>query len=216
MEEKGSVKKRLEAFLKAEGVTKSEFGRIMDISPAYVASMRKSMSQEKLRRLLEHYPRLNRDWLLYGEGEMYIDDTKEEPEEPSNSVPLIPVDALAGQLTGYSEGVDPRRCPRVLSPVDSAELAIRVTGTSMEPQIPNGSLLYIRKINDRLFIPWNNPLVLDTENGVLVKVLKPCREKSDCLEALSYNPDFEPLQIPKDSIYGIYRIVAMVQEGFTF
>lgn len=40
------------------------------LSSGYVTSMRKGFGSDKLNNVLNAYPELNRDWLLYGEGEM--------------------------------------------------------------------------------------------------------------------------------------------------
>lgn len=187
----------------------------MGLSMAYLASMRKSMPEEKIMRLMELFPMLNRDWLLYGEGEMYRDPEAEEKaiDMEQYVVPLLPVEAYAGRFSMYSEGVDERRCEKIVSPVKGADFAIRVTGDSMEPRIHDGTLLFIRRINDRSFIPWGHPLVLDTENGTLLKLLYPGKNPDEYLEAMSYNEKYPALKVPTESIYGIYRVLAQVREA---
>lgn len=224
MEENSSFKERLKLFLNEEHVSKSEFARIIGVSSGYVGSMRKSMPAEKIRRILEHFPNLNRDWLLYGEGPMYKDDTVQEEEKNCDAkesggaslVPLIPVGASAGRFSMLSEGIELRDCRRITSPFPDAECAIQVEGDSMEPEIRNGTYLFLKKINSNAFIPWGHPMVLDTENGPLVKVLYPGKEDPDCIEAISYNKDYPPLQVPKYSIYNIYRIVGSYRHGRTY
>ena len=209
-----TVKDRLIQFLKAERISNSEFARRMGLSPAYVGAMRKSMPEDKVSRLIELYPALNRDWLLYGEGEMYSSpDDKAAPNREGLSeylVPLLPVEAYAGNLQMWSRGVRLADCDEVVSPVRGADFAIKVSGDSMEPFVCSGTMLYIRRINDRAFIPWGNPMVIDSENGVLVKVVLPCDDHQDCILAKSYNPKYPPITIPKDSIYGLYRVLATV------
>ncbi|MCH5226057.1 MAG: helix-turn-helix transcriptional regulator [Muribaculaceae bacterium] len=216
----GTVKERLQQFLKAEGVSGSEFSRKMGLSPAYLASMRKSMPEEKVERLMEIFPQLNRDWLLYGEGEMYRQELVDKGLEPykfhQHLVPLVPTQASAGALSLYAEGVSPEDCRRVYSPERGASIAIEVKGDSMEPNIHDGTMLFLQKINDKAFIPWGSPLVLDTENGSVVKMIFPSPKGDDFLEARSYNKDYPPYQIPVESIIGIYRIICMVSKGFTF
>ena len=213
------VKERLQEFLKAEGITASEFSRKMGLSPAYLASMRKSMPEEKVEKLTRLFPRLNRDWLLYGEGEMLrTEPISEPPVDPADrrKVPLVPTQAHAGSLALYAEGVMLRDCTMIDSPIPGAELAIRVFGDSMEPRIHSGTLLFVERINDRAFIPWGTPVVVDTENGSLVKMLYPSDEGKDFVEARSYNPAYPPFSVPKESILGIYRIMYKLTEGDTF
>ena len=214
-----SIKERLQLFLKTEGVSASEFARKMGLSPAYIASMRKSMPVDKVERLTQLFPQLSRDWLLYGEGDMYR-DLGNPDIDPHNldrhMVPLIPSQAHAGSFPDYAEGVSAEECQKVYSPRKEAKLAIRVRGDSMEPNIHDGTLLFLERINDKAFIPWGSPLVLDTENGSLVKMLYPSSKGEDYLEARSYNKDYPPFNIPTQSIYGIYRILCEMNEGVTF
>lgn len=215
----GSVKERLQLFLKEERISASEFARKMDLSPTYLASMRKSMPEEKVERLVTLFPQINRDWLLYGEGEMYRDmgNTEIDPHRlHRHMVPLLPTQAKAGSFDMYAEGVTEGDCRRIYSPNPNARLAIMVRGDSMEPKIHNGTYLFLEKINDKSFIPWGNPLVLDTENGSLVKMLFPVGDDDRYVEARSYNPNYPPFKIPTESIFGIYRIVCEMSDGFTF
>lgn len=210
-----TVKDRLLKFLQAEKISNSEFSRKMGLSPAYVGAMRKSMPEEKVAKLMELYPSLSRDWLLYGEGEMYVEShpAKAVPGDVADYiVPLLPVDAYAGNLQMWSQGVALSDCEKVVAPVKGADFAIKVSGDSMEPFVFSGMIILIKKINERAFIPWGNPMVIDTENGVLVKVVQPSKEGSSYIEAQSYNPKYPPIQIPKESVYGLYRVLATIHK----
>ena len=214
-----TVKQRLQEFLKEEGISGSEFARKMGLSPAYLASMRKSMPEEKMERLCQVFPQINRDWLQYGEGEMYRDmkGTDINPYRlDRHMVPLIPTQAKAGSFSLYAQGVTEKDCIKVYSPNRAAECSIRVNGDSMEPVIHDGTMLFLKKINEKAFIPWGSPLVLDTENGSIVKMLFPSEKGEEYLEARSYNKAYPPFQIPTESIYGIYRIICQMTEGVTF
>lgn len=215
-----TVKERLLEFLKAEGISGSEFTRKMGLSPAYLASMRKSMPEEKVERLTREFPQINRDWLLYGEGDMYRDDISQKgiPAHrlDKHLVPLIPTQAVAGSFPMYAEGVSSNDCQRIYSPFKGAECAIMVKGDSMEPEIKSGTILFIKKINDKAFLPWGTPLVLDTENGSVCKMIFPSGKGEEYVEARSFNPNYPPYPIPLESVYGIYRILGEMRGGWTF
>lgn len=74
MKDLDTVKKRLLEYLRANRISQSEFGRIMGVSRSYVSTMREGMSFDKVDKLREKFPSLNIDWLLYGEGDMTIQD----------------------------------------------------------------------------------------------------------------------------------------------
>ncbi|MDE6576748.1 MAG: S24 family peptidase [Muribaculaceae bacterium] len=217
MSQQETVKQRLLSFLKHEGISHSEFARRLGVSVAYLGAMRKSMPEEKIAKVVSLFPHLNRDWLLYGEGEMLLrkESKPVASELEEYLVPLLPVEAHAGTLQMLSEGVALADCEKIIAPRKGVDFAIRVTGDSMEPQIYGGSVLFIKRINEKAFIPWGHPMVIDTENGVLVKVVRPSQQGKDYIEALSYNSNYPPIQIPLSSLYGIYRVLCQTRATTT-
>lgn len=203
-----TVKGRLQTFLRAKRITNLEFSQLLGTASTYVNVIRKSIPEEKVMKICQIFPDLNRDWLLYGEGDMLIDDST-KPAQKEYTVPLLPVAAFAGNLQMWSKGVRLRDCAHIVSPIPNVDIAINVSGDSMEPEFHDGSTLLLRKINDRAFIPWGSPMVIDSENGVLVKCVYPGDEFS--IEARSINPAYPPIQIPKSGIYGLYRVVGSIK-----
>lgn len=215
MQKESTVKERLTEYLRKKRITQMEFTRSIDVSPTYIGAMRKGISAAKLRTIMERYPDLNRDWLLYGEGEMLKDETKEGRKAVSSEYEtlLLPVEAYAGGLQHYIDGVGASDCKRIVTPISGADFAIPIKGDSMEPRFHAGSTLLIRRINERAFIPWGHSMVIDTENGVFVKNLYPGEKNDDGEEyviAKSLNPDYPPFTIPGSSIRGIYRVLGTV------
>lgn len=64
------VKQRILDFIKYKGISIKRFEEICQLSNGYISSMRKGFGSDKLNNVLNSFPDLNRDWLLYGEGEM--------------------------------------------------------------------------------------------------------------------------------------------------
>ena len=218
MKEESTVKSRLLEYLKVKRITQTEFTKALGVSPTYVGAMRKGIPASKLKKISDLYPDLNRDWLLYGEGEMLIDVESKEREKLSEEyeVLLLPVEAFAGGLQMWSDGVRRSDCRTIISPVSGAEFAIPIKGDSMEPKFHDGSTLLIKRINERSFIPWGHTMVIDTENGVLVKNLVPDDKPEEgdqerYVVAESLNPKYPPFKIPMSSIYGLYRVMGTVE-----
>lgn len=216
MEEKSPVKRRLLEFLKEKRISQSEFSRALGVSPTYIGAMRKGVPAPKLKKISELYPDLNRDWLLYGEGEMLLKDSPRESKASTSEYEtlLLPVEACAGSLQMWSSGVRASDCRRILTPVSGVDYAIPIKGDSMEPKFHDGSTLLIKRINEKAFIPWGHPMVVDTENGVLVKNLmpsdSPAEDGEECVIAESINPKYPPFKIPMSSIYGLYRVMGTI------
>lgn len=210
-----TIKERLKEFIRYLGITVQQFENKCEFSNGYVNSIRNTPGADKIDRIIREYPNLNRAWLMTGEGEMLAHNNQNAQTTGVAShdgsdlefhlVPLVPIEALAGSLVGFSESADLARCKRITCPQE-ADLAIQVSGDSMSPEIESGTLLYLRRINERTFIPYGHTLVLDTENGVVVKKLFPS-EKEGYVTAESVNPKYPQLEIEMTSIYGIYRVI---------
>lgn len=64
------ISERLLEFIRANHLRTNEFERMCGMSNGYVKNIRKTVGVEKLERILTVFPRLSKEWLLYGEGEM--------------------------------------------------------------------------------------------------------------------------------------------------
>lgn len=135
-------------------------------------------------------------------------------EEETKRVPLIPFEAQGGQLDGFARnGVTLAQCETVPTPFKGAQFAISVRGQSMSPTYPSGCVLFISK-NIADWVEWGKVYVLDTENGVIVKQLAPSSLGNDFVCCKSFNdaPEFAPFDVPKSTIFGIYRVVGALIE----
>ena len=65
-----SVKQRLMKFLRYKDISNSVFEKTCGMANGYVNNIRVGVSPKKLESILLNYPELNRDWLIYGEGNM--------------------------------------------------------------------------------------------------------------------------------------------------
>ena len=75
---KETVKDRIMEFLNSEGIPRTRFEKSIGVSNAYLLKLRGTPKVDKLNKIYEVYPHLNKIWLLTGEGEMYSDTTNAE------------------------------------------------------------------------------------------------------------------------------------------
>ena len=124
-----------------------------------------------------------------------------------NTVPLLPIFAQAGHLTEWSEGVDESKCERVISPVKGIDMAIHIYGESMSPDIPNGSVCYVRRVTGKV-IDYGRAYILDTVDGPVVKYLRPGSDDDHILcQSANSDPKFASYEVEKSDILGMYRVV---------
>ena len=130
------------------------------------------------------------------------------------SLPLIPIDALAGKPNEDNFGVTLAECEQYTVPEFSAKGAqylLRVSGTSMLPKYNNGDLLACRKIDEITFFQWGKVYVIDTRQGILVKKLFPDKDNPQNILCVSENKDdFPPFTLPMDEIRSISIVVGVI------
>ncbi len=215
---------RIQALIKDKGLNPKTFSEMCGYErPQVMYDLLKgktmNVSAAMCEKITTAFPDVNRVWLLTGEGDMYGRSIAPDPESISNinvkEVPLVPISAIAGPITAYyEEGVDLSQCSKIISPNPSADIALPVTGDSMEPTFADGSIIFIKRINEQAFIPWGHPMVLDTENGVFIKTVMPDEENPTYIWAHSINPKYPRMHIPKYCISGYYRVLN-VTKSFT-
>ena len=184
----------------------------------------RTISANMSEKIATTFPEISKMWLQTGSGPMLEEERRqklaEQAQQPAITsdpesapeakvIPLVDTPAIAGPLHAYiSEGCDLRGCKPLVTGVTSAEVAIPVSGDSMEPDFPNGSIVLLSKINEAAFIPWGHTLVLSTENGMFIKRIMPDEADDSFIWAESINPRYPRMHIPKSSVYDMYRVVA--------
>ena len=220
------TKDRLLEFLRYKGLGQQKFEISIGMSNGWANKVGDSIRENTLKKISEVYPELNIAWLKSGvgimlnngESEETLYTTKEEQpkernqkdatEETAKMVLLLPVSAQGGSLNDFVVSVKESDCEKVVSPIRGVDFAMTVSGDSMSPEYPNGSRIFIKRINERAFIEWGKVYVLDTCNGTVIKILVPA-EKEGYVKCVSINQDpiFAPFEVAFEDIYGVYKVL---------
>lgn len=64
------VNERIKEFIKHTGLSVSRFEKMCGLSNGYIANIKHGIGAMKLEVIQSRFPELNKDWLLYGRGEM--------------------------------------------------------------------------------------------------------------------------------------------------
>ena len=214
------LQERVRQFIRHLGLTVSEFEGKVGLSNGSVSKMGDGTRRKTIDKISNSFPELSKVWLLTGEGEMLaseapeVEQTIQDNEDSEGKlIPLLPLSAEGGSLDGFDNlGVSLPDCEVIYSPIRDADMAITVSGKSMEPNYPEGCRVVVKRINHALFIEWGREYVLDTENGIVLKTLEPS-DDADFIRCISLNPDqrrYAPFEVPKESIRGVYRVHLMM------
>ncbi len=158
----------------------------------------------------------SKEWIMFGEGEMLKTLQNPPAAIPSRSsiegIPLIPIGAAAGVLSGDDVQVLEYECERFVVPTfKDAEFLMPVKGSSMIPKYNSGDIVACKRITDLLFFQWNKIYVLDTSQGVLIKRVHEDKTNPDNIVLVSDNEKYQPFAIPKDDIRSIAIVIGVIR-----
>ena len=213
-----TVKERIKAFCRTEGIAVSAFEESIGVSNGYVNAISKSIGIDRLNIIIEKYSNLNIEWLLTGRGEMHktkgvSGDTPaaENHSTSSEGIPLIPLEAMAGALTSEQTVLE-YECERYVVPAFSgADFLITVKGDSMQPTYKSGDMVACKRVPmSDLFFQWNKTYVIDTNQGPLIKRIKSGSDKTHLL-IVSDNDRYEPFELPMSAIYAVALVIGVIR-----
>ena len=172
---------------------------------------------------------LNLPWVLNGLGDQFIhgkfdketfmkeyneyyNTTHATPAtHPGEGIPLIPINAMAGVLTAEQTVLD-YECERYVVPMfKGADFLIPVKGSSMYPKYSSGDIVACQRVPmGDLFFQWNKVYVIDTNQGALIKRIKPGSDKDHIL-IVSDNEKYDPFELPYSAIHGVALVVGVIR-----
>lgn len=201
--------------------TKTDVANIMHASRPNVTAALNGDSKFLTDNFLERFNvafdnMFNIKWLMTGEGDMLSSSSSAKPQpstkvervtdDEAYKVPLVPISALGGSLNDFNLAVKRDDCETVISPIKDIDMAIKISGDSMEPEYPSGSTVLIKKINEHAFLEWGKVYVLSTCNGTVIKRLMPTDDPNKVL-CESINPKYPPFEVSLEHVYGVYIVM---------
>ena len=178
--------------------------RIVDLKSGKMAKMPYDVSEA----IIERYPQYSRSWLLSGEGSPY---SEEIAEVKPQGIPLVPVSAMAGALTGELPAVTERECERYTVPrFERADFLITVSGDSMFPKFQSGDIVACRRVPLGSFFQWHRVYVVDSEQGVLIKRVEH-GSGEDSVTLVSENREYSPIELRREEIYSLALVVGLIR-----
>lgn len=215
-----TTKERILHYIECKNIPKSKFYNDLGIKRGLLDSdkLKASVTDVVIAKILAIYKDLNINWLLTGEGNMLRTESEKEnipvahpSDSPTEGIPLIPISAMAGAFTG-EQSVLEYECERFVVPTfKGAEFLISVKGSSMYPKYNSGDIVACKRLPmDDIFFQWNKVYVLDTDQGPLIKRVKPGSDKEHVL-IVSDNERYEPFELPLNRIYHVALVIGVIR-----
>lgn len=213
---------RLYQYMEYKGLKPTALEKEIGLSNGYLGVQRKrnaDMGEGVFLKIIDNCRDINSSWLLTGEGNMLRTESEKEEnipvahpsDSPMEGIPLIPISAMAGAFTG-EQSVLEYECERFVVPTfKGAEFLISVKGSSMYPKYNSGDIVACKRLPmGDIFFQWNKVYVLDTDQGPLIKRVKPGSDKEHVL-IVSDNERYEPFELPLDRIYHVALVIGVIR-----
>ncbi len=218
-------------YIDFKGIGRTEFFETIGISPSNFKGVAKQseLGSDKVAKILATYADLSAEWLLLDEGDMiksmgegnattHAQPTPDNEDckarlatSPTEGIPLIPLNAMAGALTGETSVLE-YECDRYVVPMfKGADFLIQVKGSSMYPKYSSGDIVACQRVPmSRLFFQWNKVYVIDTDQGALIKRIKPGSTTEHVL-IVSDNEKYDPFELPLTSIHAVALVIGVIR-----
>jgi transcriptional regulator with XRE-family HTH domain len=209
--EDDQARERVQKLIHREGLSQSEFAGKIGRLQSNVSQILKGTRQIPrgfFADIMQAFPDLRKDWLLFGEGRMYESQEEPEHEHPKDTRPRLPKYVAEGHLDDYYKGDKRELCQErnVVQQFPDYEFTIILKNNRMSPKYERGDELAFKKAT---IIEWGNDYLLDTFEGPKFKRVF---DEGDSIRCVSYNRDEYPdFLIPKNLIYGYYKCVGVLR-----
>ena len=207
--------------MKIKGLNDNKVTQECGLSQGLLGQARSGKSDlgaKTIDKILNKYQDLNKTWLITGDGMMLKgeEDNNNNPiakqtSNPNEGIPLIPVEAMAGALSCDTTVLE-YECDRYVVPMfKGADFLIPVKGSSMYPKYSSGDIVACQRVDmSNLFFQWNKVYVIDTDQGALIKRIKPGHDENHVL-IVSDNDKYDPFELPYSAIHAVALVIGVIR-----
>ena len=224
MTEKG---KRIDELMTYFGLNKNSFskeiGLTNNVTIGRILNEDRDPSPKTVKMILDRFPQVNPNWLKFGEVPMIIESASINLPQPRKKIPVYDSQTIGG-VNDTVANVD--GSAKVSEEIDAgdwfpeATAAIHHYGDSMV-EYPSGSILALKRVNDRRLIINGRNYVVETTEYRITKQLQ--YNGGDFIMAYSTNtetyPDgnliHSPIKIPVETVRHIDLVLGCVTKEYS-
>ena len=193
----------------------------------------KRVSVDVVVRFLAEFPEVSPDWLLTGQGDMLKKSVNVIPRArniitiqgregseklyPLSCFKLYDMNVSAGFSRLFSDDGGQSAIGTISIPnMPKCDGAVRIVGDSMYPLLKSGDIIAFRKISNIESILYGDIYILqleqDSDISVVVKYVKKSEKGEEYLNLVSYNKEYDPMDVRKDSITGLAKVIISIRQ----
>lgn len=197
---------RLEQVVKWAGLSVNSFGREIGLARSETLYQIKrgnnGISRDLAETICRRYPQVSKAWVLAGEGQMLLDGL------------ILKISRVPFYDSDVEECVlklnESERAGEIMLPMfDGCDFAAVYYGSAMSDDVAAGSVVVLKKADIDGVLPGEIYLVV-SENFVVLRRVRQASDKSMLRLEASVSQERESIEIPRESVGSIYRLVGVV------
>ncbi|WDF64534.1 S24 family peptidase [Flavobacterium sp. KACC 22763] len=217
---------RMREYLDYKGITKYKFCNDLGFSNKFLDNS-SNMGTDKACKILHHYPEINSEWLLTGNGPMIKEDNTSvvimsndrktvDSIHMNQEIPLYDLEAVAGLRELFNSGEPQRVLDTIKIPnLPKCDGAISVTGDSMYPLLKSGDIVLYKETEfENIFFGEMYLLSVklnDWEEYITVKYVQKSDQGTEYVKLVSQNSHHQPKDIHISKISALALIKASIR-----
>lgn len=155
--EKETVRERLISFLNVKEISQSKFEAQCGFSKGYVGSINNNMGLDKVQIIAEQFPEINKNWLMFGEGDMLL------PNDKCKYTPLQRLSKVVYWCLGEGLAKSQKELALKMNYNDTYFSQI-MAGGPKAPKVSDKVMQNLASLDPRINLSW-----LRTEYGSMIK-----------------------------------------------
>ena len=213
---------RLKYLLELSRRNQAGFARLLGVEPSTLSRVltgRQPITDSFINKVVVNVG-VSKEWLANGEG---VPFPKNESEGPANiaetsveiaaapkGAAVYDIDVTAGCMPLARSFTTDRIIGYLDLPYLNPEFpVVRVSGDSMSPRIPHGSLISIRQVGLNT-IMWGAIYLVELEDYRLIKYVRRHPSNPDIIILHSENPEFEDMEVAKNHIIKLFLVESVI------
>lgn len=213
--EDNQMRERIIKLIHREGLSQREFANKIGRRPPNLSKIltgELKVPRNLANEILNAYPELGRDWLMFGEGSMY-DEKNDAVVQSISTRPRLPKNISGGDIEEYYKGSKRSKCQEkpIITQFSDYDFSIILKNDRMLPTYRPSDELFFKASE---IYEWGNDYLLDTKEGPKFKKVYPHTNNKgqECFRCVSYNKEKYPdFIIPRDIVLGHYRLVGVLR-----
>ncbi|WP_347049394.1 S24 family peptidase [Flavobacterium olei] len=217
---------RIKEYIDYMGISKYKFCNDLGFSNKFLDNS-SNMGTDKACKILHHFPDINSEWLLTGNGSMLKENKTDivimnndrktiDSLHLSQEIPLYDLEAVAGLKELFNSGKPQRILDTIKIPnLPKCDGAISVTGDSMYPLLKSGDIILYKETEfENVFFGEMYLLSVklnDWEEYITVKYVQKSEQGKEFVKLVSQNSHHQPKDIHISKISALALIKASIR-----